>query len=211
MGMPRKPGSPFVRCILILLLLGCASRASEKPSVSDAQAFMDKTEAEMLELINDTQRVAWVQQTYITSDTDLLSAKANERLIAHLTELVNASKRFDALNLPPDLGRKFKLLKLGLSLPAPSDAKLRSELTSIATSLDSSYGSGKYCPETDPSTCLGIDELEARMAKSRDPKELEAMWVGWHAYARPVRAFCRVVQSGCARTGLCRYRSYVEI
>jgi peptidyl-dipeptidase A len=148
---------------------------------------MDKAEAEMLELGIETQRVGWVQQTYITGDTDILAAKANDRLIARLTELVKESRQFDALDLAPDLRRKFMLMKLSLSLPAPSDAKLRSELTLLAASLDSSYGSGKYCPGTDPSKCLGIDELEARMAKIRDPKELQAMWVGWHKVGAPMR------------------------
>lgn len=158
-----------------------------KPNIQDAQAFMDKAEAELLDLSNLASHAAWVQATYITDDSILIAAKENERLIARQTELVNEAKRFEGLKLPPDLARKFLLLKLGLSMPAPSDPKLRSELTQDAANLDASYGRGKYCPDNDQSKCMGIDEIDVRMAKSRDPKELEDLWVGWHKVGAPMR------------------------
>ena len=34
---------------------------------------------------------------------------------------------------------------------------------------------------------LGIDDLEERMAKSRDPKQIAAMWTGWHKVGAPMR------------------------
>ena len=72
-------------------------------------------------------------------------------------------------------------------MPAPKDPKLREELTQVAASLDGSYGKGKYCPGGRQEPCLGIDDLEERMAKSRDPKEIAAMWVGWHKVGAPMR------------------------
>ncbi len=162
-------------------------QGADRPTLRDAQQFMDKAEAELLVLANEAQRAAWVEETYINGDTEDLSAKANERLIARVTELVTQSRPFESLDLPPDLRRKFKLLKFGLSLPAPSDPKLREEVTKIAASLDGAYGSGKYCPTGDQSKCLGIDELDVRMAQSRDPKELADMWVGWHKVGASMR------------------------
>ena len=38
------------------------------------------------------------------------------------TRLIDAARRFDGLKLPPDLARKFLLLKIGLTLPAPMNA-----------------------------------------------------------------------------------------
>ena len=104
-----------------------------------------------------------------------------------LRELVHEAKKYEPLNLPPELRRKFDLLKLSLTMPAPADAKLRSELTTIAAALESSYGTGKYCPGSDETKCIGIDEIEAQMGKMRDPNELEAMWVGWHKVGIPMR------------------------
>ena len=163
--------------------------------MAEAQKFMDKAETELLALGIAAGRSAWVQETYITVDTEQLAAQANELVIARTTELVNASRRFDNLKLPPELRRKFKLLKLSLTLPAPSDPKLRTELTQIASSLESSYGSGKYCPGGDRSKCLGIDDLDVKMAQSRNPKELEELWKGWHRIGAPMRdRYARFVQ-----------------
>ena len=47
--------------------------------------------------------------------------------------------------MPPDLARKFKLLRLSLTAPAPRDPALRKEMTGIAASLEADYGKGKYC------------------------------------------------------------------
>jgi peptidyl-dipeptidase A len=158
------------------------------PTVASAQAFMDNAEAEILKLSTLAARAAWINETYITDDSDILSAAENSRLIARVTELVDQAKVYSSLDLPADLERKFLLLKLGLVMPAPHDEKLREELTQTASSLNASYGKGKYCPDTaSDQNCLGIDDLEERMAKSRDPKELAAMWVGWHKIGAPMR------------------------
>ena len=157
------------------------------PPLKDAQAFMDRAESDLLELGIAGSRAQWVQETYITEDTEAIGAEATERIIGRTTELYNQSKRFDSLNLPPELRRKFKLLKLSLTLPAPADPKLRSELTQIAASLSGSYGSGKYCPGNDQTKCLGVDEIGVKMARSRDPKELQELWAGWHKVGAPMR------------------------
>ena len=182
-------------CVFAWLFYAGTARHVRAATTADAQAFMDKAEAELLALSNEGQQAGWVQETYITPDTEALSARALERAIGRATELVEQSKQFDGLNLSPELRRKFTLLRLGLQLPAPRDPKLREELTRIATSLDGSYGAGKYCPNSDSSKCLGIDEIDVRMAKSRDPKELQDLWVGWHKVGAPMRErYARFVQ-----------------
>jgi peptidyl-dipeptidase A len=161
------------------------------PTVAEAHAFMDKAEADLLDLTNQGGQAAWMQETDITDDTEALNAKAGERALLRTNELVIAARRFDKLTLPPDLARKFMLLKLNGS---PTDPKLVAELTQVAASLDGMYGKGKYCPgaalgqlPADTSKCLGIEELDSLMAKSRDPKQLQEYWVGWHTISPPMR------------------------
>ncbi len=196
--------------ILALLAFPLALAAAPAPTLAEAQAFMDRAEAELLKLGTLQQRAGWVQETYITDDTELLAASENERVIARTTELIDEGKRFESLNLPPDLKRKFLLLKLSLTMPAPKDAKLREELTQVAASLDGSYGKGKYCPGGDKEPCLGIDDLDERLAKSRDPKEITELLgrlaQSRRADARPLRPFRRALESGRARTGIRRHR-----
>ncbi len=173
--------------VLALLALPVFAMAAATPTVAEAKAFMDRAEAELLKITVLGQRAEWVQETYITDDTELLAASQNERLIARTTELIDEGKRFESIQLPPDLKRKFLLLKLSLTMPAPKNAQLREELTQIAASLDGSYGKGKYCPGGPKEKCFGIDDLDERLAKSRDPKEIAAMWAGWHKVAVPMR------------------------
>jgi peptidyl-dipeptidase A len=169
--------------------------SNSRPTVAEASAFMDSAEKQLLALGIEAARTAWVQETYITDDTIALNAAANERLLARQTELIHQAQRFDGLQMPADLARKFKLLKLSIGLPAPSDPVLRAELTKVAANLDASYGRGKYCPDANPDNCLGIDEIGVKMAKGRDPKELETLWVGWHKVGAPMRPdYARLIE-----------------
>jgi len=153
---------------------------------------MDHAEAELLALANESSRATWVQETYITDDTEAIAAKANERSALRLNQLVLDSRRFQSLTLPPDLARKFTLLRLNGS---PTDPKLVAELTQTAAALDGMYGKGKYCPGNDQSKCVGIEEIGVMMAKSRDPKELLDLWQGWHTISPPMRdKYARLVE-----------------
>ena len=169
-----------------------ASAPAGKPTVAEAQAFMDKAEADLLDLVNQSGQAQWLQETDITDDSEAVSAKTNEHLALRTNELVIQARRFDGLKLPPELARKFMLLKLN---GTPTDPKLVAELTQVASSLDGMYGKGKYCPGGDDKKCVGIDDLDTLMAKSRDAKELEDYWTGWHKISPPMRdKYARLVE-----------------
>jgi peptidyl-dipeptidase A len=167
-----------------------ASAADEKshqaPTVPEAEAFIKKAEEQLLELNVLASRADWVKSTYITDDTEVLAAKANERAISAQVELAKQATRFDHLNLPPELARKMRLLKVSLVLPTPADPHKSAELTSVAARMEGTYGKGNWCP---PGTdkCLDIEDLGRLMAASHDPKELRDAWVGWHQIGQPLR------------------------
>jgi peptidyl-dipeptidase A len=146
---------------------------------------MAAAEGRLEELSVKVNQAEWVQENFITEDTEALSAGAQEEFTAVTTELIDQAKRFDGVTLSPELQRKFKLLRLSLTAPAPHDPKLRREMTQISTSLEADYGKGKYCRK--PDDCLDITAIERIMGSSRDPKELQDVWVGWHAIAPPMR------------------------
>ncbi len=168
-----------------------------------AQAFVEEAERRLLELTIQAARAAWVQVTYITEDTEILAAEANERVIAAAVELAKEATRFDGLELPYDVRRKLNLLKLALTLPAPSDAALRGELTRIAASLESAYGRGKYCPEG--GECQDLEQLSNLLAESRDPAAQLDAWAGWHSIAVPMRPeyerFVELANAGARELG----------
>jgi peptidyl-dipeptidase A len=155
------------------------------PTASEAQEFMNRAEAQLSDLAVKVNRASWVQENFITDDTQAMAADAIDEITAVTTQLVEHARRFDGLTLPPDLSRKFMLLKLGLTAPAPKDPALRREMTAIGVSLDADYGKGKFCRKNEE--CLDITAIEKLMSTSRDPEALQEVWTGWHGIAPPMR------------------------
>jgi len=180
--------------VLTIIFFSVVTQAqNSKPTLADAQEFMKNAEARLAELSVKGNQAQWVQENFITEDTEALAADANDEISAVTTDLVEQSKRFDGLNMPPELARKFLLLRLGLTAPTPKDPALRKEMTQIAASLDADYGKGKYCKTA--SDCLDITQIETKMASSRDPQELLDLWKGWHSIGPPMRdRFARFVE-----------------
>ena len=180
----------FVLICVGLALMSCTDNPnalSSSGSASDADKFLGDAEKRLMDLSIKAGRADWVKSTFVTDDTEILAAEANENLIAATTELGEQARRFDNVDLSPESKRKLKLLKLSLTLPAPKDPALRGELTKIAASMEGDYGKGKYCPDGDKGKCLSLPDLEQIIGSSRDPEELKKAWLGWHQIAIPIR------------------------
>ncbi|MDQ2901868.1 MAG: M2 family metallopeptidase, partial [Acidobacteriota bacterium] len=157
--------------ISMAILAGCGTK--EKPAA--AKSFLDNAEQKLLTLSVDSSRADWVRSTFITDDTEILAAKADERAIAATVQLAKESARFDRERLDPVLERKLKLLKNALTLAAPSDPKESEEVTRIVSSMEGTYGKGKYCP-SGKSKCYDLEDLSKILANSRDANELRDAW-----------------------------------
>jgi peptidyl-dipeptidase A len=148
------------------LLLSCImlqAQTASQPTLAEAEQFIGQAETRLSELNTKVNRAGWVQENFITDDTEALSADAQYQITGATTELVEQAKRFDGLKMPPDLARKFMLLRLSLTAPAPKDPALRKEMTRIAASLDADYGKGKYCRKS--GDCLDITAIRNRHGK----------------------------------------------
>jgi peptidyl-dipeptidase A len=190
MASMRTPLRSFVGLAAMVLLAACA----RKPNVDDAKKFLDEVEQKTLDLGNESQQAGWVQENFITDDTEALSAKANQRAIDYGVLAAKDTKKFDDVQLPADMRRKMTLLKTGLTLATPADPKESAEVTRLAASLDAAYGKGKYCMGQ-PDPCLDIGDITRIMADSTNPKELLDVWQGWHTISPPMRKdFARFVE-----------------
>lgn len=188
--------NPLLRALLCAALvspLACAQSPSHPPTVADAQAFVDRANADLLKSNTDDQRAEWLADTYITDDTEAIVALHDAETTGLTLALTAESHRFDHLDLPPALRRQIMLLQVNTPA-APKDPALLAEQTQLAAQLTAMYGKGKYCPGTpagrEPAPgarCMGIDEISSIMAKSHDPEELTRLWVGWHAIGAPMR------------------------
>ena len=161
--------------------------SSAPPTIDEAGRFVAAAEARLLDLWIKDQRANWVHETYITDDTEQMSADADAALAAATAELAAESRRFDGLKLPEEIARKIKLIKLSVPIPAPRDPALAAELTKINASLDGDYGKGKWCPDGTAGKCLDVNDVTRVFATSRDPNELLRTWEGWHAVGAPMR------------------------
>jgi peptidyl-dipeptidase A len=169
----------------IVAIAALAAAATRLPTESDAKAFLDKAESELLGLAVYTSRGDWIKSTYITDDSEAVAAKLTQAQIDATVKLAKESVQFDRIALTPIEQRKIKLLRNSLTLATPSDASEAAEVTRLAAALEGTYGKGKYCPQ--PGKCLDLEDLTRLMANSRDPKELAGAWTGWHAIAKPMR------------------------
>jgi len=175
------------------------------PSVETAQAFLADAEVRLLDLGVKGQRAAWVQENFITEDTEQIAADANQMLNSLSVELAKEAETYDHVTLPPVMARKMLLLKLAAGFPAPSDPSEQKELAQVEASLDGDYGRGKWCPDgTDAAAgasanakCLDVTAVGKLMAESRDEAELKRAWIGWHAIGAPMRQrYTRMVELG---------------
>nr|MDP9146739.1 M2 family metallopeptidase [Acidobacteriota bacterium] len=169
------------------------------PTIAEAKAFLDDAETRLFDLGNKAQRASWVQENFITDDTNQIAADAGQELNALTVELAKKAHRFDSLKLPSEMARKLLLVKLSIGFPAPSNPAEQKELAQISTSLGGDYGKGKWCPEggNAEAKCLDITAIEHILASSRDADELKRAWIGWSAVGAPMRQrYTRLVELG---------------
>lgn len=117
--------------------------AEAQVTVADAEKFVADSEKRLEEISEYGARVAWVNANFVTYDTTQLNAKVGEEYTKLGVELANEAKKFNDLDLPYDLNRKLEMIKLGLTLPAPSDEAKTKKLAEITSKLDSIYATGK--------------------------------------------------------------------
>ena len=206
----RFVGGAAIACLLAAGLQLTGGAQAPLPTEAEARAFIAKVEETLTALAIRDSRADWVQSTYITPDTEVLAAEASEAMIGATTAFAKEAARFRDAKLPPELRRKISLLRLLMPVPSPADRAELAELTRIATSLESDYGKGRYCPDgaaTDgggtsagaegssgggqetpgAGECLDITAIERLMAESRDPARLQDLWVGWRTISPPMR------------------------
>jgi peptidyl-dipeptidase A len=166
-------------------------------TVEQAKALLDDAEARLMDLAVKQQRTSWVEENFITVDTEAIAADAGEKLNTLSVELAKKAAQFDGLKLPPVMARKMKLLKLASGFPAPNNPGEQKELAEILASLDGDYGRGKWCPEGEHGKCLDVTAVGTLMAERRDAEELKRAWIGWHAVGAPMRQrYARMVELG---------------
>ncbi|HEY5804000.1 MAG TPA: M2 family metallopeptidase [Lysobacter sp.] len=180
--------------------------ATTVPAGETADQFIARVNDEFRKMFPEMTAAQWLSSTYINDDSQLLSAKANERYLAQLNSWIEQSARFEGQQMSPDTARAIQLLKLGTAMPPPKDPAKLEELTKIASKLEGMYGAGTYCTgDGDAKKCRQLGELEDVLRSSRDYDTQLDAWQGWHSIAQPMRKdytrFVELVNDGAHDLG----------
>ncbi len=155
--------------------------------------FLRQAESRLLDLTVEYQKADWIYSTYITPDSELVTARAYTRLVAATTEFAKASTRFPRDGVSEADARKARLLRLSLPIIAPSDPAESEELSRTVSAMTGVYSKGRYTPRSYAEP-LDVQGLSRILAESRDPALLEDVWAGWHHVGQGIRpGFVRYV------------------
>lgn len=191
MPSPLMRRAALAAAVLLLLSLTYSAMAENAPSPAEAKAFVEKAEAELARESEYLGHVEWVQNTYITYDTNWLLARANGESTDLSVRYAKQAARFDKVALDPVLRRKLELMKQALVLPAPSRPGAAQELAEIEARLDTAYSTGKFAYG---GKSLTLDDMEELLRTSRDPAEIRALWEGWRLVSVPMKTdYARLV------------------
>ncbi|AJP71937.1 M2 family metallopeptidase [Sphingomonas hengshuiensis] len=152
--------------------------AEAAPTAADAQAFLDRVQQEYTAFNLVASRVAWINATYITDDTDALASDYGARGTEMAVRFAIDAARFQkAKGLSAEQQRQLTMLRSAITLPAPTTPGAATTLSDISTRLGSLYAKGKGTLNGKP---INGSDIEAAMGESRDPAALKEMWVSWH-------------------------------
>lgn len=203
-----------------VLLCACGKPAAVDPNTDTATATATPAAADAFVAdynrfwADNSARLAaahWVAQTYISADSQLLSAAATEEQLAYQSAQAEAAKRFNSVTgLTPDTARAITQIKLGSSMPAPSDAARRAELARLSSKMEAHYGSAQWCRpnESGREECLKLQAIEKiidNIDQSRSAAQIEQAWTAWHRTAQPIRQdyrrFVELMNQGARELG----------
>ena len=188
--MTRRLFAAFAGAAVLALAAPPSARAQ---TAAEAAQFVQRANQELLALQIRATRAQWIQENFITEDTEGLNAETANELAMAYQKLAQGAKPFDKITVPGDIRRQLTLLKISVvtqgvtAVAPPSDPKEASELSSLIAANDGAYGKGKYCKGGGTANCLDINAIAKTMATSRNPAELLDVWKGWNAVGAPMR------------------------
>ncbi len=187
--------------LVSLAALACASLSvpAFAQTAADADAFVAKAEKALLDYSNKSQRIFWVQETYLMHDTEAMAADASAEGTKMAVDFALEAAKYDNVpGLSAETKRKLVMLRSTITLPAPTTEGGAKQLADLAVGLGSQYGKGKG---TLRGKEISGSDIEAEMGrvkeseengitiKANSPDDFKEMWVSWHDnVGAPMRA-----------------------
>jgi len=161
----------FHRALATLLVVASAARA-QTPTPAAAKQFVDRANKELYDLQIRATRAQWIQENFITEDTEALNSETANELAMAYQKLAQEAKKFDNVTVAPDVRRQLTLLKISVvtqgvtAVAPPGNPKEAAELAALIAANDGVYGRGKYCrTKGGKEECLDINAVTRIMAR----------------------------------------------
>ncbi|HUQ13847.1 MAG TPA: M2 family metallopeptidase [Novosphingobium sp.] len=167
--------------------LAAAPAAAQVATPDSINAFVTASEKELFDEQNRAQRADWVYQTYITQDTEALTAEAGAELTKlQVSQALQAAKYAPVAGLSNETRRKLTLMRTSITDPAPTTPGAAERFATIKASIQGIYGKGKGTLRGQP---INGSDIEEAMGTNRNPAELQEMWASWHDnVGKPMKA-----------------------
>lgn len=143
-----------------------------------ADEFVKQAEATLNQKLIEGGQAEWVYQTYITQDTEAMTARAGADFTAFTVDTALAAAKYATQpGLSYDVNRKLNRMRTAIVLPAPTTPGAADELAGLTAKMQGVYGKGKGTLKGQP---INGSDIEAAMGTNRNPEELKEMWTSWH-------------------------------
>jgi len=168
----------IVSLAALAVALGTTPAHAETLTPADADAFVAKAEAAFEKSIIEAGQADWVYQTYITQDTEAMTARAEAAATSvQVANAIGAAKFAPIPGLSYDTSRKLDRMRTLIVLPAPTAPGRAEEVASLKAKMQGIYGKGQGTLRGAP---INGSDIEAEMGTNRNPAELQEMWLTWH-------------------------------
>ncbi|WP_109809390.1 M2 family metallopeptidase [Sphingosinithalassobacter portus] len=152
--------------------------AADTLSSEDAATFLDKVQREYAAFNLTASRIAWVNATYITHDTDALASESQAEGTRMSVRFALEAAKYRAIEgLSDDQIRMLDILRSAITLPAPTRDGAAATLSDLSTRMSSLYARGRGTLHGQP---ISGSDIEAAMGTERDPAALKEMWTSWN-------------------------------
>ena len=111
MKTKRRRGPVALLACAAVWSLACSREAppqgagGSESGASDVSSFLSEANDTLLRLGIESNQAGWVQQTYITQDTEALSARADQAYVSAVTEYSKQAARMESGSAAPSRGQ----------------------------------------------------------------------------------------------------------
>lgn len=106
-------------------IMSCAGGSGAPPTPADAKTFLDTVNDTMKRLGIEQGRAGWVQQTFITDDTEAIAARANQEFIDATARFAKEATKFDKVTVPAEQRRQLRTDRFARKIEVGREADFR--------------------------------------------------------------------------------------